>query len=92
MNTICIIANNKIYKGGDKMEIKPCKCFFTHEIFCLVRLDPDETKRDILKKEQEIRQKCLKLCQDEDEAITVTEMPIITIPKPCGYVVCFVKA
>ena len=84
MNTICIIANNKTYKG-DKMKIKPCKCPYTNKIFCLVTLEDDETKRDILKREQEVRQSCLKLCENEHETDAVIDGPLAVIGKACGY-------
>ena len=67
------------------MQIKPCKCEFTDEIFCLVRLEENETKEDILKNEEKIREMCLKLCVNEDQAITVSDFPITVSGKPCGY-------
>jgi len=69
------------------MKIKPCKCKRTGKIFCLIRLDPGETKEDILLNDEKIRQECLKLCRGEDEADVVIDSPIALIPKPCGYYV-----
>jgi len=81
MNTICIIANNKTYKG-DKMQIKPCRSR-SGEIFCLVELEENEMKHDILKKEDEIRELCLKLCENEDEATIISDCPIVILPITC---------
>ena len=73
------------------MEIKPQKCERTGKIFCLVSLDGNETKRDILKREKEIRRQCLKLCQNEHETDAVLDGPIAVIGKACGYfIVIFV--
>ena len=80
MNTICIIANNKTYKG-DKMQIKPCRS--RSEIFCLVELEENEKKQDIYLNEEKIRDKCLKLCQSEDEATIISDFPIVVIPITC---------
>ena len=73
--------------GVNEMEIKPYKSKFGDEIFCLIRLDPGETKDDILKNDQKIREYCLKLCQDEDEADVVIDSPIALIPKAGDYYV-----
>jgi len=72
------------------MEIMPCRSRISGEIFCLIRLEPGETKEDILKNDKEIRHYSLKLCQNEDEAEIVLDAPIALIPKTGDYyVVCF---
>ena len=67
------------------MKFKPQKCKKTGKIFCLVRLDPGETKEDIKKRDSKIREECLNLCQSEDEAIGVANSPIEVIGEACGF-------
>jgi len=67
------------------MKFKPQKCKKTGKIFCLVSLEGNETKRDILKREQEVRQSCLKLCENEHETDAVIDGPLAVIGKACGY-------
>ena len=67
------------------MKFKPQKCERTGKIFCLISLEDDERKQDILKKENEIRRQCLKLCQNEHETDAVLDGPLAVIGEACGY-------
>ena len=71
--------------GVNEMQIKPYRSQISGEILCLIRLNPGETKEDILKNDNEIRHYCLKFCQNEDEAEIVLDSPIALIPKPNNY-------
>ena len=67
------------------MKFKPQKCKRTGKIFCLVRLEPGETKEDIKKRDSKIRLDCLDLCQSEEEVIRLVNSPIAVIGEACGY-------
>ena len=66
------------------MKIKPCRSR-SGKIFCLVELEENEMKLDIYKNEEKIRQLCLKLCENEDEATIISDCPIVVIPITCEY-------
>ena len=74
------------------MKFKPQKCERTGKIFCLVSLEGNETKRDILKRDSKIRLDCLDLCQSEEEVIRLVNSPIAVIGEACGhYIVVFLN-
>ena len=66
------------------MKIKPCRSR-SGKIFCLVELEENEKKQDIYLNEEKIRDKCLKLCQNEDEATIIADCPIVILPITCEY-------
>jgi len=67
------------------MKFRPCKCKKTGKIFCLVRLEDDETKENILKRENKIKTLCLDLCESQNEAVMLVNSPIEVIGETCGY-------
>jgi len=67
------------------MRFEPRRCEKTGKIFCLVRLDPGETKENIKKRDSKIRGECLDLCEDESEVVKLVNSPIEVIGEACGY-------
>ena len=67
------------------MRFEPRRCEKTGKIFCLVSLEENETKENILKRENKIKTLCLDLCQSEDEVVKLVNSPIEVIGEACGY-------